>query len=233
MRLGREYRDKSPISCGVESVLLLTRRKQILFAGLALLLMKSDPVVADDVARQEAVPCKLTVRVINAHSKTAISPGMRLEAGRYLHDVKDQLQPLPYASYKVVDSAEKTARIGEQVEFAVFNHGDMHRLLIQPLRIQGVRYSEGKFADLSRELSDQQERIEGEPAGNPAQGLEPSAGRETVQVMVDWTGPGDEDLLNTKLEIVNGKNVVVGTDTGIDTSAILCIRVQCATGVAG
>lgn len=50
---------------------------------------------------------------------------------------------------------------------------------------------------------------------------------EKVHLTVDWQGPGDEKLLSTKLRVVNGQNMVVGTDSDSDSSTILCIKVNC------
>jgi L-fucose isomerase, second N-terminal domain len=49
-----------------------------------------------------------------------------------------------------------------------------------------------------------------------------------VQVMVDWTGPKQEQLLSTKVKLTNGKSMVVGTENTKDVSTLICVTVDCS-----
>lgn len=48
-----------------------------------------------------------------------------------------------------------------------------------------------------------------------------------VSLMVDWKDVGGEELLSTKLKILNGQGVVLGTDLSPDSSAIVGVRAKC------
>ena len=55
--------------------------------------------------------------------------------------------------------------------------------------------------------------------------LEIKGGR--VKLMVDWTDAQGENLLSTQLRVVNGENVVLGTETSGDESTIMSINLDC------
>jgi hypothetical protein len=50
---------------------------------------------------------------------------------------------------------------------------------------------------------------------------------ELVQIMVDWTGPKQEQFLSTKVKLTNGKSMVVGTENTEDVSTLICVTVDC------
>jgi hypothetical protein len=54
-----------------------------------------------------------------------------------------------------------------------------------------------------------------------------SVQNKRVQLTVNWTNPRGEELLATKLRVVNDKCVVLGTDSSGDTSTIASIRANC------
>ncbi len=135
----------------------------------------------------QKVSCAVTVKAISGSARVASASGKALEAGKFLSDVKHQLEPLPFQRYRIVDSTERSVELGSRSEFNVFDDGARHTLFIKPCEVVGRR----------------------------------------VQVRVDWTGPEGNTLLSTKLGVVNGKNVVVGTDTSGDTSTIMSIKIDC------
>jgi len=50
-----------------------------------------------------------------------------------------------------------------------------------------------------------------------------------VEVLVDWHGSDSSKLLSTKLKVLNGENVMLGTDSSGEHSTILSIQVSCPT----
>lgn len=149
------------------------------------------PAGQDEYHEKEALQpgqCEVTVRVIKGSGRSAISAEQELETGEFISDVKHQLQPLPFQSYKVIDSAIRRFEIGTSEDISVFTSRDTRHVL----------------------------RI-----------LPQWAAGERVQVQVDWSGPQGENLLSTKVSVVRGKNVVVGTDEDENSSTIMCIKVDC------
>lgn len=48
-----------------------------------------------------------------------------------------------------------------------------------------------------------------------------------VGVSINWFGPTGENMLDTKVLIPNGENMVLGADGAGDSSSILCLKVRC------
>ena len=48
-----------------------------------------------------------------------------------------------------------------------------------------------------------------------------------VEVLVDWHGSDSSKLLSTKLKVLNGESVMLGTDSSGEHSTILSIQVSC------
>ncbi len=84
--------------------------------------------------------CGVEVRVIKGAQRRGQYRFKRLETGNFLTDVKSQLQPLPYGSYKVLEAVEKEVRLGEQVDFQLTGAtGDSQRLGVRPEKLLGKR----------------------------------------------------------------------------------------------
>ena len=50
---------------------------------------------------------------------------------------------------------------------------------------------------------------------------------DKVGMTVTWNGPGDEEVLSTKLRVANGKCVVLGSD-GKNAATILTVKLECS-----
>ncbi len=132
--------------------------------------------------------CSVTLRVIKGSGNDNALKGVAPKVGNYLKDIKGQLQPIPYRSFKVLGDDKKYTALGSQASFAVSDAaGERHKLSVVPV-------------DIVNKL---------------------------VTLKVDWTSPSSESLLATKVDVENGKNVVVGTDTRPGVSTIISIGVRC------
>ncbi len=132
--------------------------------------------------------CSVSLRVVEGENRVDESSLQQIKAGEALVDVGEQLQVLPFKSFRLLGSKERSIPLGEKTVFnVVAANNESHSIHIVPSEIRN-----GK-----------------------------------VGVSIDWYGPGGENMLDTKVMIPNGENMVFGADGTGDASSILCLKIRC------
>ncbi len=135
-----------------------------------------------------ATDCDVSVRVVKGAVNDSEFKGKEMRVGKFISDMKNQLETLPYKEYTVLDSQKKLVAFGGKGAFTLADASKkIHSLSVSPLKKAEKR----------------------------------------VTVMVDWKDPVGDTLVSTQLKVLNGENVVLGTDTSGDESTIMCITVDC------
>ncbi len=160
--------------------MILTRLKTFLGFIVCFLLWVS-------VAQSQDSECLIQVKLVGGSKD--VPRGSFTSVNEFLGDMEEQLRPLPYKSFEILDSKLKQSSLGVPVSFVLKGNSlkEVHKI--------GVTLHEVK--------------------------------KRRVGLTVNWVNPKGEELLATRLKVVNNKNLVLGTDSAVSVPTILSIKVDC------
>ncbi len=168
----------------------LIRFLPISFLVVVFLSLSPQMISAEEVRKEggHLHDCLVGVRVIRGSEKDEELGKRKLTTGKFLLDVKNQLQPLPFQRYQVLQAHEQRVSLMKEAGFELVGaEGEKSSIRVTPQTIVHKR----------------------------------------VRVFVDWKDESGEEILSTTLRMVNGRSMVLGTDSSQNRSTIICVKVNC------
>ncbi len=129
-------------------------------------------------------------------------------------------------SVRVIKGAVNDSEFsGKKMEVGSFIADMKHQLETLPYKEYSVIDSQNKTVAFGKEssfsLTDANKQVHNLK-------IEPiSLEKKRVVVKVNWTDPAGDTMLATQLKVINGENLVLGTETSGDESTIVCVTLLC------